>query len=437
MRVGTAANEVSTNGMLGEMAFQDPQAVVIEGGLIAGKAVETLVDQQALAAARFGDPYSAIPTLDLSFVGGLQATVARERFTRAQVLAGFSNIITFTRASGAGRFNESGVYEWLEADQPRIDFDPVTGECRGLLVEESRTNLLTNSVNPIQQANTVLAAPEPRLPDHVGYSRAGAIDSAAVAMTAGTAYVASIFVRIDAVTTTGTVTASVSGVALGAAQVVTAADVGRLFRLSSGAHTPGTNISLRARATPTDGITISVFAAQIEAGSFPTSYIPTTSSQVTRAADVASVNTLSPWFNASEGTLFVEYSRQWESSPFQGRVAYLNNGLDTSRVIQIRSGGAGAALGTITDGGVINADIQSPTLPRSGAKVALSWSAAGASLAADGAMVGEDRAVVIPQGLTTLWLGNSFGNTQLLGHIRVLRYFPRRLSNAELQAITS
>ena len=47
---------------------------------------------------------------------------------------GFKDIITFTRASGGGRFNAQGVYEWLPANTPRIDYDPVTGKCRGLLV---------------------------------------------------------------------------------------------------------------------------------------------------------------------------------------------------------------------------------------------------------------------------------------------------------------
>lgn len=41
----------------------------------------------------------------------------------------------------------------------------------------------------------------------------------------------------------------------------------------------------------------------------PTSYIPTEASQVTRAADVASVNTLSPWYRADEWTLVVKAVR--------------------------------------------------------------------------------------------------------------------------------
>lgn len=57
----------------------------------------------------------------------------------------FKDLITFTRSTGGGRFNASGQYEWLPANTPRIDYDPVTGECKGLLVEDQRTNLLTYS----------------------------------------------------------------------------------------------------------------------------------------------------------------------------------------------------------------------------------------------------------------------------------------------------
>ena len=53
--------------------------------------------------------------------------------------------ITFTRASTATRTNSRGLIEAVASGVPRIDFDPVTGVCKGLLIEEQRTNLLTYS----------------------------------------------------------------------------------------------------------------------------------------------------------------------------------------------------------------------------------------------------------------------------------------------------
>jgi hypothetical protein len=40
------------------------------------------------------------------------------------------------------------LIETVSANLPRFDYDPVTGECRGLLIEEQRTNLVTNSTGP-------------------------------------------------------------------------------------------------------------------------------------------------------------------------------------------------------------------------------------------------------------------------------------------------
>jgi hypothetical protein len=53
------------------------------------------------------------------------------------------------------------------------------------------------------------------------------------------------------------------------------------------------------------------WGAQLEVGAFPTSYIPTTTSTVTRSADVASItgSNFSSWYRQDEGTMFIENRR--------------------------------------------------------------------------------------------------------------------------------
>jgi hypothetical protein len=58
------------------------------------------------------------------------------------------NRITFSRASAATYYDANGVLQTVRDNKPRIDFDPVTGECKGLLIEEQRTNLITYSSVP-------------------------------------------------------------------------------------------------------------------------------------------------------------------------------------------------------------------------------------------------------------------------------------------------
>ena len=385
-----------------------------------------------------------------------------------------SDLVKYARSTGGGRFNSSGVYEWVGNDAPRFDYDPVTLQPLGILIEEQRTNLLTYSSNfasggwlraatEVTTGETLAGIPLQTLTEtgasaYVGRSTLASHAGTQMTLSRVIKRVNHDWVRVvlsDSSSSTNRVTAwfnlatgekgSLNTTGVGVSNI--SSDIIPLgqgvYRCVVSATLPGTSANTTTASASGDNITERhpggvrlEGAAQLEAGAFPTSYIPTVASQVTRSADVASVNTLSPWYNASEGTLLVEYSRQWGSSPSQGRVAYLS-GLDSSKVIQIRAGGAGSALGTITDSGVINADIQSAILSMAGSKVALSWSAVGASLAANGTLYGEDISVVIPQELTTLWIGSSFGNTQLRGHIRTLRYWPRRLSNAELQQVTA
>ena len=51
-------------------------------------------------------------------------------------------IVTSRAGNTATRINASGVIELVNADLPRLDFDPVTLACRGLLSEGATTNLL-------------------------------------------------------------------------------------------------------------------------------------------------------------------------------------------------------------------------------------------------------------------------------------------------------
>lgn len=68
-----------------------------------------------------------------------------QRYKVAGVSKAFSDVVTFTRSSTAGRFNQNGVYEMVGVDQPRFDYDPATKLIKGLLTEETRTNLAIHS----------------------------------------------------------------------------------------------------------------------------------------------------------------------------------------------------------------------------------------------------------------------------------------------------
>ena len=242
----------------------------------------------------------------------------------------FGDIITFTRASGGGRFNSSGVYEWVGNDVPRFDYDPVTLQPLGILIEEQRTNLLLRSSGFDNAAwgkvDATVVQDNSTAPDGV-FAPYKLIESATNAehrvhqtRNLGAVHVAgSIFVKAGGRTA---VRLLLSDLSVGIAAVVI--DLPTLTVTSTNAGSSWSNVkggievfgggwlrcsisglasvgatkqfqvstvsgSVAYQGDGTSGIYI--WGAQLEAGAFHTSYIPTVASQVTRTADVITLNT--------------------------------------------------------------------------------------------------------------------------------------------------
>ena len=105
------------------------------------------------------DVSSTSPDYQLDVVGDINA---RESFRTEQVRHSirptlnldFANSkqldprITFYRDSIATYYDSKGVLRYANVNEPRFDHDPVTGESKGLLIEEARTNVMPYSSHP-------------------------------------------------------------------------------------------------------------------------------------------------------------------------------------------------------------------------------------------------------------------------------------------------
>ena len=274
--------------------------------------------------------------------------------------------ITFSRGSIGTFVNKNGLIETASANQPRFDFDPISGECRGLLIEESRTNLITSSNNfGGGDTNLGVTASATTSPD--GTTNASKlfekttnnyrIFNGAFTTIAGTACCGSVFVKagenatmyIKVVQSGGAVTnefafnmntgayASASGLIRGAIyygngwwrvySVITPTVTSCTLQIFIRDDTSG---SLTYQGDGSSGYY--VYGMQAEQGAFPTSYIPTTASTVTRSADNASMagTNFSSWYNQTESTIFCKFN------------AYNNIGAGQKIIIDIRGS---AALG--------------------------------------------------------------------------------------------
>jgi hypothetical protein len=386
-----------------------------------------------------------------------------------------------SRASSGTYVGGNGLIQTATTNEARYDHDPVSLISKGLLLEEARTNNLLQSEdfsstwtlsNIAVTANSVVAPDGTTTADTITPPADGLTITRYLrqnpALTTQQAYTFSVFVKVGTATTNG-ITLFVSNSSATAnfrasfnlfTQIIslnsstwatpTATIVPYpngwyrciLSGVTSTEHTGlRANIYLGTYGTTSDTYgTHHIWGAQLEAGAFPTSYIPTTTATVTRAADIStSVATSvfeSSWYNQTEGTVFAEASG-------------VNNVTGaTRRYLEIRDAGSSDRLilgyqnttnnrFLVVDGGATVANINVVSLPT--AKAAGAYKVNSFQLASNGALGTEDNVGVVPTP-DRIQIGSQDGstaNTFLNGTIKRLTYWPTRLANPTLQSITT
>lgn len=182
-----------------------------------------------------------------------------------------------------------------------------------------------------------------------------------------------------------------------------------------------------------------LWGAQLEAGAFATSYIPTVASQVTRAADAASMTgtNFSSWYNVAEGTFFAQF-RPMTSNFGTNKNMFLASDGTTANYVGLRYGSSGSqAAMAATTSAVLQANIVTGAMiAGTSYKLAGAYTANAFAASRDAGTVGADTNGTVPvvtQAEIGMLAGTSFG-TQT---IRKLAYYPLRVTNAQLQALTS
>jgi hypothetical protein len=245
-----------------------------------------------------------------------------------------NNLITFERASTGTYVGADGLIKTAAADEPRFDFDPVTGESLGLLIEESRTNFLPYSENFVGNytlTNVTLNA-------NSTISPSGDLDATTVTATLNTAtgveysqsfsnlvnYTISLFVKRKSGSNTfqirsaGGATSRIQAtfsLENETSSYLNQATSSSIISYPNGwfkCSVSGPISSDENRIIFLNGMTLNeefyIWGSQLELGSFPTSYIPTSGSAVTREPDITKITgtNFSSWYNQNEGTIVYE-----------------------------------------------------------------------------------------------------------------------------------
>ena len=182
-----------------------------------------------------------------------------------------------------------------------------------------------------------------------------------------------------------------------------------------------------------------IWGAQIEAGAFATSYIPTVAATVTRAADSASMTgtNFSSWFNASEGTFVVESTEvegAGSSKSFAAR-----KGATTSLIRAGRNFGTGQGSGDVFNAGSAQAQIVTANAWNSAAfnKIAFAYKLNDVGVSLNGGAAATDMIATIPTDCDELSIGTNGVGPIINGHIKSLTFFNTRKTNAELVTLST
>ena len=397
----------------------------------------------------------------------------------------------FTRGSSGTFVGSNGLIQSAGTNVARFDHDPITLACKGLLIEESRTNICLYSDNfrPSTSGNywntisastvTVdqIASPSGSIDADLLSSSTTAFDCFTrrlFSWAASTQYSYSVFVKRGP--SNHRYVGFFHGVQNGSVQAtyfdfdnptvinVPAGQVGVINLTSVTAYPNGwyrINIAFVTHTTPigpyfgvflststgtqvsgVGGLDVYIWGIQVELGSFPTSYIPTTTASVIRSADVCSISgsAFSGMYNQPEGTLFADVTpttvNQSATVVTVNTTTFNNtNGIyktdSTSQMSGKRWGGLTNLVGNNPQAAILT----STDVAVSRSNLAYAYKSNDFAFAYAGTIVGTDTSGTLPSS-TSMRIGSRDDGLFINGHLASVRYYKKRLPNAKLASLT-
>lgn len=385
-----------------------------------------------------------------------------------------NNLITFTRTSSATYVGSDGSIKTASANEARFDHNPVTGESLGLLIEEARTNLFVNNHtyayrfinNPVSGGWVNALGSSSDNTQFTGSNATvttdlpgGVIGTAARATLNGSdvnasfqfdgisfsAGILSTYIRSNKSCSIGWGTEIDFQTYSLQANVWTRVSAS----LSSNPWANAVrNLRANSRISNISGgypVTFDLCFVQQEAGSFPTSYIPTAGSQVTRNADSASItgSNFSSWYNSSEGTAYIDVIPKGISNglPYQTYFSFNSSSGDRWGIAH-QNGTSGAypsnsVIPYVGTGGAFSNTLDGTFL--AGQKISIGMHQPNGTNIQSSRDGGSIQTVSTSRNplITNLLLGGQISdNSGLMGTLKRFTYYPTRLTNAQLQNLT-
>jgi len=347
----------------------------------------------------------------------------------------------FTRASSATRVNKQGLVEVVPSGKPRIDFtDNTSGH---LLIEPSRTNIITNSEQFVDAptGNTNMDLFSGTITNNNTTSPDGNTKGMKYTISSGSGatlriYQSDLSTSADTTFTIyakkGTTDSFSINIAGGTATSVTLTDEWQRITTTD---TSNSNKFIDVAVTGSVGQYIYIFGMQAEAASYATSYIPTEGSSVTRVAETTDATVPSGIFGTSEGTIYVEgvvgVPNTNGQMPFTAGTSVANLiyiWIQTNGTLVVESYTSTAQCGITSSTGILSVG--------DSYKIAFGYANNDFVLYLNGTQIGTDTSgsIAVPSNVK---VGTYIASGYTSGKIKQTKIYNTRLTNTELQNLTS
>jgi hypothetical protein len=356
---------------------------------------------------------------------------------------------TFDRASTATVVNKDGLIETVGTEEPRIDFFNNTNG--HLLLEPSRTNSLpysndfTNARWTSVSSGTGSAA---TVTGNYAISPDGSQNASRLQISKGSGTTSSDFSAFqDTFSNISTASSSIwiksndsntYSVALRSSNyiVCSVTPEWQRFELNNEINIVIFQLILRGGYGTSDSADILIYGSQAENGSYATSYIPTSgqSGGVTRSAESCSQTPPDGVIGQTEGVLYFE-SKINAQGTYTG-ITLSDGGTNNEIIIRftttdrieyyLRSGGTQPIGGGTT---LFDTDEY--------VKVAFAYKSGDSAVYINGNQVTTSTTTTMPVSLTKIKMSRGNGTGVFDGKVKNLRVYNTRLTNTELQALTT
>ncbi len=366
----------------------------------------------------------------------------------------------FTRGSTGTFVGSNSLIQTAAVNEPRFDHTSA-GVCRGLLIEEGRTNLYQQSEvfndsfwtkTRSSISSNATTAPDgtltaDKLVEDTTASNTHTISSAVT--PPATAHTLSVFAKKGERTwivlrlggTNTFFNLDDGTIAAGSVNSPTITNFGNGWYRCAVTSSSGTQgqFWLATNSTTTsytgDGTSgLFIWGAQLEAGSFPTSYIPTTTGTLARSADVCSITggDFTSFYNQSEGTMLTN-----AFTPASGdRTVLAADDNTANEMIRLRTEGTNPFF-KVTDGGSELVAIDAGTVSANTSfKLIGAYKLDDFASSINGGAAGTDTSGTTPT-VDRMRIGAGQGGNTMCGCVAAIRYYKKRLPNAKLVTLTT